>query len=312
MPRAVVRPSVEPPLTRLEELLAAYAALLDNLATFLVTFVLAYAIGRFVVEPIARAAMDVRGTERTLQEGIERVISVTVVVFAVLIGLSIAGFEFILERAAILVAAFTVAVGFAAQTVVGNLVSGAFIVTDSAFKVGDWIRWEDQEGIIEDIAFRSTRVRTFDNEVVSVPNSTLTQSAVTNAVLNERLRLEVALEVNYDDDLDVAIPALADAADSHPDVLAEPEPFVRVTELGEAVRLAGRFWIADPDRVAYARVRSEVARDAIDRFEAAGIDLGRANPQALEGDIGVVPKTNETDETPMSPDDRSDRRGSQK
>jgi len=68
-------------------------------------------------------------------------------------------------------AVIVAALGFAAQDVIGNLVSGAFIVTDPKFNIGDWIRWNEREGVIDDISFRATRVRTFDNEIITVPNS---------------------------------------------------------------------------------------------------------------------------------------------
>lgn len=284
-------PSIVPVLTSLEELIGAYLSLLDNVATFLLTFVLVYAAGRLVVLPVVSLLLDYRGTERTLREGLERVASLGVVVGAVVIGLSLAGLDFLLERAAILVAGLTVALGFAAQNVVGNLVSGAFIVTDPTFNIGDWIRWNDQEGVIEDIRFRSTRVRTFDNELITVPNSELTANAVTNAVVNDRLRLTVPVQVNYDDDLDTVVRILADTAADHPDVLDHPEPVVRVAELGETVEVVAALWIADPNRVTYGRIRSEYAREIVDRLERAGIDLGKANPQALEGEIGVVPSS---------------------
>ena len=278
-------------LRRLEELIQAYLVFLDNVATFLVTFALAYAVGRYLVLPLATLLLDYRGTERTVREGFESVGFVGAVVGAVVFALWIAGLNFVLERAAILVAGLTVALGFAAQDVVGNLVSGAFIVTDPTFNIGDWIRWNEQEGVIEDIRFRSTRVRTFDNEVITVPNSELTANAVTNAVLNEHLRVTVPVSVNYDDDLETVCRVLADAADDHPDVLDRPEPEVRIAELGETVEVVAALWIADPDREAYGRVRSEYAHELVDRLERAGIDLGQANPQALEGEIGVVPKS---------------------
>ncbi|WP_226481041.1 mechanosensitive ion channel family protein [Natrinema amylolyticum] len=274
-------------LTRLEELIAAYLSLLDNVATFLLTFALVYAIGRFAVRPLVRAALDYRDTEPTLQQGLERVVAIGVITAAVVVGLSIAGLSFVLDRAAILVAALTVALGFAAQNVVGNFVSGAFIVTDPSFNIGDWIRWDDQEGVIEDISFRSTRVRTFDNEIVTVPNSELTASAVTNAVLNDRLRLRVPVAVSYDDDLDAVARVLTDAAVDHPEILAAPEPTARIAALGDAVEVVALFWIADPDRGTYGRIRSEYAHEIVDRLEREGIDLGAATPQTLEEAIGI-------------------------
>ncbi|MDS0473609.1 mechanosensitive ion channel family protein [Natrinema sp. 1APR25-10V2] len=285
-----------PVLTRLEELLAAYLSLLDNVATFLLTFALVYVIGRIVVRPLVSAALGVRDTERTLKEGLEGVVAIGVVTIAVVVGLSIAGLGFVLERAAILVAALTVALGFAAQNVVGNFVSGAFIVTDPSFSIGDWIRWDDQEGIIEDISFRSTRVRTFDNEIVTVPNSELTASAVTNAVLEDRLRVRVSVAVSYDDDLDAVTRLLTDAAADHPDILAEPEPTARIVGLGDGVQIVALCWIADPDRGTYGRVRSEYAREIVARLEREGIDLGTAQgPVAPSAGAGPSPTARAVD-----------------
>ncbi|ELY59720.1 mechanosensitive ion channel MscS [Natronococcus amylolyticus DSM 10524] len=286
-------------LRPLEELLGAYLTLLDNFATFLVTVALIYAVGRFVVLPALGLALELRGTERTLREGIERVATVGVVVAAVVAGLSLAGLDFVLERAAILVAAFTVALGFAAQNVVGNLVSGVFIVTDPTFNIGDWIRWNDKEGVIKDIRFRSTRVRTFDNEVIAVPNSELTANAVTNTVLNGRLRLTVPVRVDYGDDLDAVVRILSEVAADHPDVLERPEPIVRVTDLGETVEVVASLWIAEPDRITYGRIRSEYAREIVDRLEEAGVDLGRTGPQEIAGEIGVVSRSAATDESAL-------------
>ncbi|WP_226040426.1 mechanosensitive ion channel domain-containing protein [Natrinema sp. DC36] len=274
-------------LTRLEELIAAYLSLLDNVATFLVTVALVYAIGRFAVQPLVSTALRYRGTERTLQQGLERVVAISVIAAAVVIGLSIAGLSFVLDRAAILVAALTVALGFAAQNAVGNFVSGVFIVTDPSFNIGDWIRWDDQEGIIEDISFRSTRVRTFDNETVTVPNSELTAGTVTNAVLNDRLRLQVPVAVSYADDLDTVSRVLTDVAVDHPEILANPEPTARIAALDDAVQVVALFWIADPDRSTYGRIRSEYAREIVARLEREGIDLGAATPRALEESISA-------------------------
>lgn len=276
--------------TRFERLLAEYATLADNLFVFLVTFLLLYAIGRLVVEPLARYWMDFRRTDPTLRRGIQRVISGSVVAVAILLALSTAGFQYPLQRSAILVAALTVALGFAAQDIIGNLVSGAFIVTDSTFNIGDWIQWDDQEGVIEDISFRATRVRTFDNEVVTVPNSVLTSSAVTNPVLNDTLRLDVPVEINYDDDLNEAVRIMTEEAKSHPEVLDDPSPTILTTDLGEAIRLSAKLWIADPNRIDFARVRSEYSRAIVRRFGEAGIDLGAATTADLSGELGVVPK----------------------
>ncbi|WP_324618339.1 hypothetical protein [Natrinema versiforme] len=115
----------------------------------------------------------------------------------------------------------------------------------------------------------------------------MTANAVTNAVLNDRLRLRVPVAIGYDDDLDAVARILADAAVDHPTVLEHPEPTARIVDLEDVVRVVALFWIADPDRSTYGRVRSEYAREIVDRLEREGIDLGAATPSALEESIGI-------------------------
>jgi len=62
--------------------------------------------------------------------------------------------------------------------VIKNFVAGVFIYTDRPFRIGDWIEWQGNSGVVEDISFRVTRVRTFDNELLTVPNHTLTSDVV--------------------------------------------------------------------------------------------------------------------------------------
>lgn len=273
--------------TRVTELLATYATLVDNVATFLLTFVLVYALGRFVLEPAAGYLMELRNTEATLRRGLQQLLAAAVVVAAIAAGLWVAGLGHLLDRSALVVAALTVALGFAAQDVVGNVVSGVFIVTDPKFNIGDWIRWEGGEGTIEDISFRATHVRTFDNEVVTVPNAALTTTTVVNPVLNDRLRIELPLRLGHGDDIETAVSVLVSAAEEHPDVLDRPEPSVRVTDVDEGIRLSVRIWIADPTRSAFARVRSEYAREIATGLREVGIDLDGTGATALEGEIGV-------------------------
>ncbi|MCL7417295.1 MAG: mechanosensitive ion channel family protein [Halalkalicoccus sp.] len=273
--------------TRVTELLSTYVTLLDNVATFLLTVALVYALGRFVVVPIADSLMELKGTEPTLRRGLQQLLGVGVVVAAVVSGLWVAGLGHLLDRSALVVAALTVALGFAAQDVVGNVVSGVFIVTDPKFNIGDWIRWEDGEGTIEDISFRATRVRTFDNEVVTVPNAALTTTTVVNPVLNDRLRIELPVELGHGDDIEAAVSVLVSAAEDHPEVLDIPEPSVRVTGIDGGVGLAARIWIADPTRAAFARVRSEYAREIATRLRKAGIDLDGSGATELDGEVGV-------------------------
>jgi hypothetical protein len=65
----------------------------------------------------------------------------------------------------------------------------------------DWIEWDGNAGFIDDIGFRGTRVRTFNNETVTVPNTELATIPVTNRMSNETLRIAYSFGVGYGDDL---------------------------------------------------------------------------------------------------------------
>ena len=269
-------------------ILARYTGAAEDLAVFLVGFLVVYSIGRYLVVPAFARALSLRRVEPTLADAIERTTRAGVFVAAFVVGAGAAGYDDFLAGSAIVVAAATVALGFAAQDVVGNVVSGAFIVTDRAFNVGDWIQWDEKEGIIEEISFRATRVRTFDNEIVTVPNSELTTSAVTNPVLRNRLRIRQAFPVGYHD-VESAIEVVEIAAAEHDEILEEPSPTVRITELGDdEVELTARLWIANPARSDFMRIRSEFARSVNEDLAAVGIDLSPPAQRELSGGVSIA------------------------
>jgi small-conductance mechanosensitive channel len=171
-------------------------------------------------------------------------------------------------------AALTLALGFASQDVISNLVGGVFLIGDPSFNIGDWIEWDDNAGVIEDISFRVTRVRTFNNELVTVPNSTLANTDITNPVAKDTLRVTFPFGIGYGDDIDRATDIIVEEAESHEDILDEPPTTVRLTELGSsAVVLVSRFWIGNPSRADFVKTRSEYVQTVKERFDEEGIDM---------------------------------------
>ncbi len=151
-----------------------------------------------------------------------------------------------------------------------------FIFTDKPFKIGDWIEWDggSYSGIVEDIDLRVTRVRTFDNEMLTVPNSVLTDDVIKNPVAKDKLRIQFLFGIGYDDDIHRATEIIIEEAEKHADILDDPEPSVRLTELGDSsVGLKSRFWIADPARGDFVKTRGEYVTAVKERFDAEGIDI---------------------------------------
>ncbi|MFE7061168.1 mechanosensitive ion channel family protein [Sutcliffiella sp. NPDC057660] len=90
------------------------------------------------------------------------------------------------------------AFALAAQESIKNLLGGFIIVTEKPFTMGDWIKTPSVEGVVEDISFRSTRIRTFAQAVVTVPNATLSNEPITNWSKMGKRQITFELGLQYD------------------------------------------------------------------------------------------------------------------
>ena len=93
-------------------------------------------------------------------------------------------------------------VTLAAQDTAKNLFGGLVIFLDKPFSVGDWIQMDNFEGTIEDITFRTTRIRTFENSLVNVPNSIISDSSVINWSKMEQRRYKINIRLEFTTDVE--------------------------------------------------------------------------------------------------------------
>ena len=116
------------------------------------------------------------------------------------------------------------AFALAAQQTLSNVFGGIVIITDKPFSIGDWILTPSVEGIVEDINFRSTRIRTFAQAVVTVPNSTLANEPITNWSRMGKRRITFTLGLTYDtprDKIEKCIQKIRAMLQNHTDVHPE-------------------------------------------------------------------------------------------
>ena len=273
---------------------AGIANLVGPGLAFVVAFVAIFLVGRAIALPVVDRVLDSRGLGEHGKKPIRKIVWVLVVFVAVAIAFGFAGFGDFLTALATVAAAATLAVGFAMQDVIANFVAGVFIFTDKPFRIGDWIEWDGNSGIVEDISFRVTRVRTFDNELLTVPNSQLTDGVVKNPVAKDKLRLKFVFGIGYSDDIDKATDIIVEEAEKHPDILENPEPTVRLNELADSyVGLQSRFWISNPSRADFVKTRAEYVQNVKERFDAAGIEI--PFPQRdLSGQVELAGETIKT------------------
>ena len=119
-----------------------------------------------------------------------------------------------------------VAIGFAAQTSVSNLISGLFVLTEGSIHVGDTIIVGDVTGIVDEVKLLSIRVHTFDNQMVRIPNSTIINSNLMNNSYHNKRRLTLSVGVDYSTDMKTALETLKKAPALCPTVLSDPAPAV--------------------------------------------------------------------------------------
>lgn len=133
--------------------------------------------------------------------------------------------------------------GFASQNIVGNLVSGFFLMIERPIKIGDQVQINDVSGFVTDIRIISTIMRTYDGLLVRIPNQQVFTTNITNIVGHPVRRFEWSIGIRYSDDANSAIRIIKDLIDKEPFALLNPSPSVFVNDLGESsVKIVIRIW----------------------------------------------------------------------
>ncbi len=127
-----------------------------------------------------------------------------------------------------------IAVGFASQTSVSNIISGIFLISEKPFVVGDVIEVGGVIGTIESIDLLSLKLKTPDNRFVRVPNETMIKTEVINLTRFPLRRVNIKIGVAYKEDLKNVRQLLAGIAESEPMALKDPAPLILVENFGDS------------------------------------------------------------------------------
>jgi potassium efflux system protein len=231
--------------------------------------VVSYFVSTILQTTLTERVLARRNVDRGVSISVTRLLHYAVVSVGFVIALLVLGVD--LTKLTLLASALGVGIGFGLQTIVNNFVCGLILLFERPLRVGDTIEFDGQWVKIAKIGLRSTRVRTFDQADVIVPNTALITNQVTNWTLTDRHARElVAVGVAYGSDVTLVMQTLKECALSHPGVMKSPEPQVLFRSFGDsALDFELRAWVADVD------TRLQVASDlnqAIDRrFREAGI-----------------------------------------
>lgn len=167
--------------------------------------------------------------------------------------------------------AMTFAVGMALQGSLANFAGGVLIILFKPFRVGDFVEAQGYTGVVSDILLFNTILKTPDNKTVMIPNGGLASGSITNYSVEATRRVDLSFGIGYDDDLKKAQQLIFDVIAGEEKVLKEPDPFVRVGELGDSsVNFTVRVWVKTED---YWDVHFELIEKVKLSFDANGISI---------------------------------------
>ncbi len=160
-------------------------------------------------------------------------------------------------------------VALAMQGVLGNVVAGLTIIFTRPFRVGEYVSVVGEEGRVEEISLFTTVLGHPDRSQVVIPNRKIVGEILHN--YGEIRQVELAVGVAYDTDLNRALAAIRDLLRDNPKVLQDPEPVIRVAQLGDSsINVAVKPWVNVPE---YGAATGEIAKAIVEAFRTQDIAI---------------------------------------
>ncbi len=198
-----------------------------------------------------------------------------------------------------------VAIGFASQTSLSNLISGLFLVWERPFAVGDVLQTGGDQGVVHSIDLLSVQLRTYNNQLIRIPNETLIKSSFTNVTRFPIRRMDIPIGVAYKEDIQKVVDILKEVADRNPYCLDEPAPLIVFKGFGDsALEFLFGPWFAKTD---YIVLRNSLLMEVKKRFDEEGIEIPFPHRTLYAGEatkpfpVHVVPSPVIPAELPANP-----------
>ncbi len=250
-------------------------ALLKGLVVVTAFVVMTSLIARFIERHVMRLDQLAVST----RVGISKFSYFLLVGLGLLLGINAAGVD--VTTLNVLTGAIGLGLGFGLQSVASNFVSGFVLLMDKSIKPGDVISFTGHDGAskgdfgwVQELRGRYVVVRDRDGVDTLIPNQNLITSPFINwSYSDQRVRLKLPVTVSYDDDPELALKLLLEAAENHPRILRDPPAVSRLISFDDnGMRLEVRFWIADPVN-GVNNVRSDVNRAIWRIFRLHGVTI---------------------------------------
>ncbi|WP_270728042.1 mechanosensitive ion channel family protein [Shimia sp. Alg240-R146] len=231
-------------------------------------FVLLF-IARFVKRLAGRGLDRLPAMSRLLKNFVLTVVYWITVIVGLMISLGIAGVN--VTPLFAVFGGLSFILGFALQDTLGNLASGLMIMVLKPFDTGDFIEISGASGVVDDMSVVSTQIRTFDNQIIVVPNSKIWGDVITNVSAAKTRRVDLVFGIAYSDNAPRAVEVLRKLVEADERCLKDPVAEIFVGELGDSsVNIFCRPWVATED---YWEVYWGLTGLVKEQFDSEGISI---------------------------------------
>ena len=226
------------------------------------------------------------GIDRSLHTFIKTAIKVILLFLTVLIVADSLGIPMTSLIAVLSVAGL--AVSLAIQNSLTNVAGGIQVLASKPFKVGDYVEVSGIEGHVTEVGILYTRITTWDNKLIQIPNSQISSEKIINHTAQPERRVDLKFTVSYDAPVDTVKEAALAVIKSHPLTLYTPEPTVRVSKYGDSsIEYTMRVWCATED---YWTVYYDMMEQVKAAFDKVGVEMTYPHVN-----VHMIPRTEENE-----------------
>lgn len=266
-----------------EELLAKLEYFGIFIGIIIATVIVAFLVNRFFKRLIKKSTEELKNDPTNYQFLRHAIVAVIYIVGFSMAIYMMPGLRALASSLLAGAGILAVAVGFASQQALSNIISGVFIIIFKPFRINDRLTLRDLTGVVEDITLRHTVIRNFENRRILVPNSLISDEIVVNSNYSEQKICKwIDVGISYDSDIDKAKAIMREEVMAHPLLIDPRTPIqieegqekvdVRVVALGESsINLRAWAWAKDaPDAFVMG---CDLYESIKKRFDKEGVEI---------------------------------------
>lgn len=240
-----------------------------DLVGALLILIIGWIVANWVQKRVKRMGQKSEKLDETLTTIFAKTAKVIIMVVVIIAVLQ----QFGVQTASLLavVGAAGLAIGLAWQGTLSDIAAGIMILIMRPFKIGDAVEVAGTSGVIDEIGLVLTKMHTFDNIAMFIPNSDIWGTKIMNFAKNDIRRVDMVFGFGYDDNMDQGMQIAKEVLDADDRVLQDPAPQIAVSELADSsVNIIVRPWTAKEN---YWDLKFDITKRIKERYDEAGLNI---------------------------------------